>query len=260
MPLKISLLVPTCRREQLFAGFIQSVNQMTENKSCLELLVIADEQDTISQKYAKTVLSNFPNIESRLLIRPYSRYLNEDYYNWAARQATGDLFWVLADDLEICSPNWDTVIQREVESFSKKYPDKIFCVSIRDNTPPPSHRLPKFPCFPMLTREAQKAFGGWILHPKVPTWGADYVTYCIFQPLDRLLVIHDKNYINHISWHNKQVQPDPTNIRIGETFNQLKMVPHHNTDRIIAEEVPNIRLDLKEQIANFHGKTAKEMF
>lgn len=245
---KISILIPTCNRPTLFQNCIQSISQNTKQLENLELLVIVDNTDDPTQDYVRKVMSQYRNIAITMLLRERSELLNEDYYNWAGRQATGDLIWIFADDLVVVAPNWDEVVQREVESFTKKYPDMVFCVSIKDNTPPPSHRLPKFPCFPMFTKQCLPALGGWYLHPKVPTWGADYITYCIFQPIERLLELHDRNYINHVSWHTKQVEVDGTNKRIGEIFNKLKMIPHHNTDRILSEEVPVIRGKLLDYV------------
>lgn len=255
---KISLLIPTRERPQMLRNFVRSIYEMTHHKKNLELLFICDLDDSIAQHSINEIMTKYTGqLEMRVLIRPRSEMLNEDYYNFAARQATGDLLWVLADDLEIVHPGWDVLVQNEVENFTKVHPDMIFCVSIKDNTPPPSHRLPKFPCFPMLTKEAREALGGWILHPKVPTWGADYITYCIFEPMGRLIQMHNTNYINHISWHNKQVGVDTVNQRIGEIFNKLKMVPHHNTDRIIAEEVPTIRNKILDYVRDLKNKENK---
>ena len=258
----ISLLVPSRERPELIKRFMESLWTMTLHKKDVEILFILDDDDTATHANITSICasyqSQYHNI--RILTRPRSEFLNEDYYNFAARQAVGDLIWVLADDLEIVAPRWDETVVQEATNFAVKYPDKIFCISLLDNTKPPSHRLPKFPCFPMFTKECLPALGGWILHPKVPTWGCDFVSYCIFEPMGRLLQLHNKVFVNHISWHTKQVGIDHINHRIGDIFNRLKMVPHHNTDRIIAEEVPNIRMELREKIANFYNRTAKEMF
>jgi hypothetical protein len=235
----------------MFEDTMRSIYQNTTRKKNLEIIVIANEADSITIEYAtRTIAGYSQHMDCRLLTRPYSEALNRDYYNWGADQSTGDLVWTFADDLVIVAPDWDTVVQREVDSFMAKHPDGIFCVSIRDNTPPPSHRLPKFPCFPMLTRQAIQALG-WMLHPKPNNWGVDYINYVIFSGLDRMLNIHDRNYINHISYHTNQVEPDATAIRIGQIFNRTKMIPAHNTDRILQEEVPDIILQTRQKILDW---------
>ena len=250
---KYSLLVPTRNRPQSFHRFIESVYKMTQYKQNVEFLFAVDEDDAESKQYVTQGIEQYRQhfLDMRMLVRPRTEMLNNDYYNWLADQAIGDLYWVLADDLEFAAPNWDEKVNIEVNNFYVKYPDRIICVSIKDNTPPPSHKLPKFPCFPMLTREAKKALGEWILFPKTPTWGADYITYCIFQPLDRILQIHDRNYLIHYSWHTKTAPVDATNQRIGEIFNRLKGVPHYNTDRAIDHEVPTIRGQLMDRVREF---------
>ena len=253
--MKFSLLVPTRGRPERLAAFVESVYTQTTHKKNIEILFAADEDDIESQNNVRAIMAKFERqIEMSLHTRPQSEMLNNDYYNWLGDFATGDMIWILADDLLLIQPDWDTVVTREVESFFNAHPDRVVCVSIRDNTPPPSHRLPKFPCFPMFSREAKDACKGWYLHPKVPTWGADYVSYCIYQPIGRLLEIQDRNYLNHISWHTKQCDVDATNHRIGAIFNRLKGVWHHNTDRILAEEVPNIRNEVMDYINAFYKK------
>ena len=251
---KKTLIIPTRDRPKMFHDCLATINQFTANKQDLEILVIADDGDTATQEYVKAGMSAFPGIGIKMLTRPWSDHSNRDYYNWAADQSTGDLIWVFADDLMICVNNWDLMLDTVVSNYQKAHPDNVFCVSVRDNTPPPSHRLPKFPCFPMFTRPAMAALG-WILHPKPKNWGVDYINYKIFgPPLNRICELHDRNYINHVSYHTHQVPSDATAIRIGQIFNQSKMIPHHNTDRILAEEV----IPIQEQVKAYIEKVQHE--
>lgn len=257
--MKFSLLVPTRDRHNKLRTFMDSVYKTTTHKKNLEVLFVCDDDDRASHTLVTELIGQYGrSIEMKLLKRPRTEMLNEDYYNWSARQSTGDMIWVLADDLILMAYGWDDIIVAGVEKFAEKYPDKIFCCSIMDNTPPPSHKIPKFPCFPMFTREAMVAQGDWILHPKVPTWGADYITYCIFKPIHRLLEFKDRNYLNHVSWHNKQEEPDEINKRIGSIFNKLKGVPQYSTDRILEQEVPAIRNEVKQKILDFSSCSQEE--
>lgn len=256
---KISLLIPTSDRKKLFTNCIESIRRTTTYKENIELIVIVDLENSSTRQYVQEVVDSYKDLNIRVLVRPQSELLNADYYNWASDQSNGDLVWIFADDLEITAFDWDTAVNREVASWSNKYPDRIFCINMRDNTPSPSHKMPKFPCFPMFTREAIKALG-FTLHPKPKNWGVDYINFQIFQPIDRILNIQDRNYLNHISYHTHQVEVDPTAFRIGHLFNMSKMIPHHNTDRILAEEVPPLVLQLKQRIAEFYGQEAKQMF
>ena len=267
--MKISLLVPTRHRPKMLESFMSSVYKMTTHKKNVDIHFMVDEEDGSSVEYTKKIVAQYQN-QIEMEVHYISRKndilkfnLNEDYYNNIARKAKGDLLWVLADDLELTQPNWDEEVITEVTNFSIKYPDKIFCVGLLDNTKPPSHRHPKFPCFPMFTKEAREALG-WILHPGIKTWGADYVNYCIFEPLNRLLKLYNKNYLHHNSFHTKTTGVDTTNEWIGQVFNQNKMIGGMNgmpyTDTLIDRDCPIIRNELKEKIASHYGKTAREMF
>ena len=170
--MKFSLLIPTRDRHKKLHTLLESIYKTTTHKKNLEILFVCDNDDKASQTQVNSLISQYGrSMDMHLHTRERSEMLNEDYYNFLARKATGDMIWVLADDLILTAYGWDVIVAREVESFMLKHPDKIFCCSIMDNTPPPSHKIPKFPCFPMFTQEAKKALGNWILHPKTPTGG-----------------------------------------------------------------------------------------
>jgi hypothetical protein len=241
--LKFSLIIPTRDRAVLFHRTIAGIWSHTTNKNDVEVIVVCDNDDGVSPKYVQDAIQKWPALNIRMLMRDRTEFSNRDYYNWAGEQAQGELLWIFADDLELVKFNWDVVVWEAYQAYKTGREDNCFCFSIMDNTPPPSARLPKFPCFPMFTRESQKLFG-WLLHPAPPNWGADYITYKIFQPLDRLIELHNDNFLNHISYHTHQVPTDATGARIGRIFNKLKMIPKFNTDRILAEEVPTLRQKL----------------
>lgn len=248
---KISLIIPTRERPTLFQKVIESLQINTKHPENLELLIIVNDDDITSQDYVKKVMSHHGMFKYRLLLRPYSRMLNEDYYNWASRQAIGDLIWIYADDLFMCAPNWDEMVEIVAKDCFQKYPDGIFCLGIMDNTKPPSHLIPKHPCFPMFPKQVHDAQGGWYLSPTIPTWGVDYIIYKIYSGINRLIWIKDRNYLNHCSHHTHQVPVDDTSNRIGATFNLLKMRPEFSTDVYIANEVPKVIKLLQEKIDNY---------
>jgi len=110
--------------------------------------------------------------------------------------------------------------------------------------------LPQFPCFPLVSKEAMNLMQ-FVLHPNIPTWGADYALYKLYTQANRYLEIKDRVYLNHVSFHTKQVPEDATAKRIGKTFNQLKMRPEYNVDRLCATLVVEQANKMKEYIAKF---------
>ena len=251
--MKVSFLIPT-RRTKWQQKLIENIYKQTSDKKNIEILFAVDEDDGSSIQNLNGLKGKFWN-NIKIYKRPRTKFINNDYYNWLAEKATGELLWVYADDLLLTEPNWDIKILPLIDKFlsEPKRKDRVACMSIRDNTPPPSHRLPKFPCFPMFTKEALKALG-WLFYPDIPNWGADYVTYQTYNPVGRLLEIMDRNYINHVSYHTKQVPMDEVSKRLGSIFNALKMVPKHNTDRILSETVPRFRRKLNAYIEQHGGE------
>ena len=251
--MKFSLIIPTRDRPVLFHRTIESIFTHTYQKRDIEIVVVCDNDDPVSQAYVKDAIYKWPALSMRLLTRERTEFSNRDYYNWAADQAFGDLIWIFADDLEIVKFNWDVVIWEGYQQAKRSRTDNVFCLSIKDNTPVPRHDMPKFPCFPMFTREC-RAFFGWWLHPVPPNWGVDYICYQIMNPSRSIINFHDDNFLNHISYHTHQVPTDATGARIGNIFNKLKMIPKFNTDRILQEEVPELRKKLQEHISFLNKK------
>ena len=248
--MKISMLLPTRGRPDRLNKFIESVATTTAHPENLEILIAVDQDDLASQSHVKYHITRYKGtLEIYMHIREQSEFINRDYYNWLSEKATGDLIWVLADDLVLNQFNWDDKIMPYVEEHFAKHEDRILCLSIRDNTPPPSHLLPKFPCFPMFSREAITACG-WMLNPMTPTWGADYIAYKIYHPIGRLVEVHNECYLLHYSYHTKLAVVDKTSKRVGAIFNRLKMIPKYNTDIFLAEGVPLLRKKICEYIKN----------
>ncbi len=242
--MKFSLLIPTRERVQYLDNLVRNIYDRTTNKKDIEILFACDSDDVRSIDHLYLLKEKYKDsFDIQVHIRERTIFLNKDYYNWLAERANGEFLWVLGDDINIYVTGWDIIIYQQLTDFIQYHPDRIVCASIRDNTPKPSPHLPKFPCFPMFSKEVFQV-SGMLLHPKIPTWGADYVAYETFFPIKRLLEITNEVFVNHISWHTRQVPIDNTNRRIGDIFNSYKNVPLHNIQRILAEEVPEIRQKL----------------
>jgi len=254
MEFKYSLIIPTRQRTHFLGNLLKSIFDTTEYKQNLEIIFICDIDDESSQNKIKQYQEEYKAcFDIKLFTRERTIMLNQDYYNYGASKAIGDFIWVLGDDVLFMYDKWDININRVLGDFVSTHPDRIMCVSIKDNTPKPSHTLPKFPCFPMFSKEAFQ-LTGMLLYPKVPTWGADYVCYRMYEPTGRLLEISDGVYLNHVSWHTKQVQIDETAERIGQIFNTHKNVQFYNIERILREEVPSYTNKIKEYISNYRSQ------
>lgn len=240
--MKFSLLIPT-RRPHYLERLLNSFFRVMSNPKNFEILFAIDDEDKLNRDKVDELILKYNNkVEIKSCIRKRSIFLNEDYYNWLASKSSGDMLWVLGDDIEFLHKikPIDLMLEEVINNWNQTHPDKVLCISVRDNTPPPSHTLPKFPCFPLFSRQAYESLG-FLLHPRIPNWGADYVVYQTFKPINRLYELHDEVYLIHYSHHTKLVEPDDVAQRIGSIFNKMKMIPQHNIDKIIASELPNLR-------------------
>lgn len=245
-----SLLVPTRERIVELTRLLRSLYLTVTNKADVEILLAIDNDDALTKNYLPNLITQFEMFKIRPFYRDSSGefvFINRDYYNWLAEQAEGKYLWISADDITYEVIGWDVIIPRYIEGYLNDRPDRIMCAGIKDNTPKPSPHLPPFPCFPLITRETFKHLG-FILHPFVPTWGADYLLYLLYTGVNRYLVIDNEVYINHISYHTRQCVADKITERIGHTFNRLKMRPEYNIDRHAGETLPTQIEELKNYI------------
>jgi glycosyltransferase involved in cell wall biosynthesis len=237
--MKISLLVPTRERLQGIGRLLNSIVSCTKNLQDIEILFGTDEDDIYTHQFLNVINHQqlYPTLNISYYKRPRSEFINRDYYNWLAAFAKGDYIWAVADDLVFLVPEWDKLILEKAETYLADKPDRIVCLGIKDNTPKPKVTLPQFPCFPMITKEAYNFFG-FILHPQIPTWGADYLLYLLYTGAKRYLEICDYVYLEHISWHTKAVEEDKISSRIRTIFGRLQHVQQHNVDYNARTTIP----------------------
>ena len=241
-----SLLCPSRRPHQV-KKLLASLNATIGNFDTVEILFGIDNDDIQTPQSVQDCIETYPNLNIKIHRRNKSIHINKDYYNWLSTFAKGKFHWAIGDDLIFKINNWDGRINENLEGYLNFRKDRVVCAAIKDNTPKPSPKLPPFPCFPLVSKEAIKAIG-FLLHPNIPTWGADYAVYKLYMAIERLHVIRDETYINHISYHTGQAPEDKITKAVGRTFNSLKMRPEHNVDRIVAEEVPEQAKKLREYI------------
>jgi hypothetical protein len=245
-----SLLVPTRERTSSLRQYLDSIKQTAIFKQRLHVLIGYDEDDQETIDFIPTTQGRY-DFDIKWFKRGRSHFLNQDYYNWLATQAPweeSDYFFINADDIRFVVMEWDKIIESKVEMYCNNKPDRLIGVGVKDNTPKPKPSLPQFPCFPLVTRETFKHFN-FILHPFIPTWGADYLFYLLYEGANRYLAIDDRVYMHHIGVHTHTAPKDATAIQIEKTFNQLKMNPKHNVDlhrdTTIPQQVQAFRQHLK---------------
>jgi len=252
--MRYSLLCPTRHRVHAIRRLLESLVFTTNCKQDFEILFAIDTDDKETKDFFDLSLSTnqYSDLNIRPLYRERSEFLNRDYYNWMASQAKGDFYWAIGDDVVFQVINWDIHIINHLNKYLENKPDKIVCAGIKDNTPKPKPTLPQFPCFPLISKEAFKTLG-FLLHPNIPTWGADYLIYLLYTQANRYLVIDDDCYLLHIGIHTKTGPKDETAQSVENIFNRLKMHQDHNIDRHAEQMIPIEVEELRRKIVNLGG-------
>lgn len=233
-----SLLVPTRKRISYLNQYLESVAQTVKCPQRITVLIAYDDDDSETASFMKTV-KTYP-FKIRWCKRGRSNFLNQDYYNWLARQSfseDSDYYFANADDIRYVVMEWDNIIESKIEMFCNNKPDRLIGIGVKDNTPKPKPTLPQFPCFPLVTKESFNYFG-FLLHPFIPTWGADYLFYLLYTGADRYLPIDDRIYMHHMGIHTHTGPKDETAQHIEKVFNTLKMNPKHNVDNHRDNTIP----------------------
>ncbi|KKL27479.1 hypothetical protein LCGC14_2384690, partial [marine sediment metagenome] len=91
-----SLLVPTRKREGYLREYFESIVQTAKYPQRLTVLVAYDDDDEITANLIPTIKKY--SFKIRWCKRGRSNFINEDYYNWLARQSnSGDMDYVFAN-------------------------------------------------------------------------------------------------------------------------------------------------------------------
>lgn len=255
MAIKYSLLVPSRKRPFGIRRLMDSLFHTTRVKNEVEIIFVIDNDDPESKEAIEGIIqmNTYPGFVIKCLTRERSEFLNRDYYNFAASYAQGEFYWAIGDDVVFLVERWDLRIYGYISEYLQNKPDRIVCVGIKDTTPKPKPSLPQFPCFPLITKEAYIATG-YLLRPNIPTWGADYLIYLLYNRANRYISIEDEYYLHHIGIHTKTGPKDETAQNIENIFNRLKMADEHNIDRTAELLIPEEANKLRGYIVQ-HGGT-----
>ncbi len=127
-----------------------------------------------------------------------------DYQNWLVKMARGNYFFVLNDDAEMCTQDWDNMIRNmDLVSYGQTVP-----------LGPPKFELP-YSEFPVVGCNAVKKLG-YLMPPYFKAWGADQHLYKVYSGADLIFDLKD------IVFEHSRVQ--------DETHEYLSVI---NDDRLV---------------------------
>ena len=123
-PEKISCVLITRNRPHNLIRLFNSILATTTDMVNFELSIRLDDNDTVSMPVLKKYQKRIPMIIS------YGKRTKSTFPIWNAawKQATGEIYMMLGDDIIFRTKDWDTIVRKEF----LKYPDKIVFIYGRD--------------------------------------------------------------------------------------------------------------------------------
>lgn len=216
MDIDFSLIIPTRQRiSRLKSGLLSFFNK-SKRRANNEAIILADHDDPSIRDFSDFIIEHELNAKIILVWR--SEMMIRDYNNYGTQCSLGKYIWMLNDDFEVVTDDWDFIIKETIEQFCEKNGDRCAYVMVDDSTHGPSGWNCLYLmgcCCPIITRETAIAMNGvmpWTLN----SWGGDIQLYRIMQSLHKPRILDLSNHVKvlHHSRHNKTAEMDEINKRV----------------------------------------------
>lgn len=196
--MKLTIILNSRKRPSLLKNLLDSIEKNTYDLNNIELLCSCDNDDLETQWFVQNEghlykWANFEFIER-------DRRLHVRLNNLASR-SKGDFIWVLNDDCEIITKNYD----QQLINLSKNY---ILYIST-NCTSVDKEKTAEYSSFPMLSRKAFKNLG-YFMHPEILGLGADVHLWRLFNAAEKIIKLPIE--VKHILHETVQLvcSPDET--------------------------------------------------
>jgi hypothetical protein len=207
----ITIIVPSRGRKELIQDFLQSIEDNTKVKNRVQIITVTDN-DNIED--TTNILNYYNNnnltFDLYTVVRPRSKYINEDYYNLAYGLTNSYFVWALGNDCKIITKNWDQIFYERTKSLftniltNKKY----YYIHTYDDL---HETAAESNCFPILSCNYCDKLGE-MLPGFYKNWTADSYLWesVVKKNLDKFEVIDliDSIAIEHTCVHNKKYDVD----------------------------------------------------
>lgn len=196
-----SLIIPSRARTRLLVNCLKSFFGKAKYRKNIEAIILADYDDKSMRDFEYISSDNI-----KVVFQHQSDKMIKNYNNYGTQCSTGDFVWMLNDDYEMTTQNWDEIIHEDVKEFLKDKHDKVIYIQVDDDT----HRGEKAEklgsCCPILSSETVDIQNG-IMPEEIDMWGADIWLYWIFKklPQNRILNLSNKVKVLHHCRHNNTI-------------------------------------------------------
>jgi hypothetical protein len=247
--MKFSLILNTRKRTKFLVGLFNSLFENTAELNDIEILVRADKDDeeTLQFYHDKIKHINYDNI---MFIVGKERPTNlHTTLNFLAKHSIGEYIFVLNDDTEIKTKDWDKIAYDKLDEARRKNRDRILYGRTNDNSvdKPPGG---EYASFPIISKEGFNTLG-FIMHEDFVGLGGDSAIYRVYNSVDRVVDLNDV-WIDHVL-HNeisKIMVPD-------ETAYEMRLNTGNNyVDPLkldVSKDIEKLKQKIETERINNHG-------
>lgn len=202
-----SILITTRTRVSMLEKLLKSIYDSTYNKDKVEILVIYDKDDILTDGYVKNVFhtqyGEIPPIETIFHSRERSPNLIKDYHNfYAVNHTQGKYIIFVNDDTLFEMTGWDDRALNTLNEFEKVYPDGILYGTPEDFETMHGRRNDQWvACFPLISKKAIDAMG-YAFDPGFVRDGADWALAATFYGIGRVVNLRNCIIIKHLSFRS----------------------------------------------------------
>lgn len=206
----ISIILNSRGRVNRLQELFNSIVKTTHDYSNIELLIRIDEDDQDTIQFSKINIYPF-KIKYFIGKRPDN--LSKSH-NELASECIGDYIFVLNDDVDILTKNWDLEIEKVPSN-------EIWLLSVYDSSVDKTNTITgdnKYGSFLIHTKASYDALG-YFMDERAKSLGADCILWRLYSEINRIKWIDVK--VDHV-YHNtiqKVISPDQTAYEYRKKFN-----------------------------------------
>ncbi len=173
--MKFSIILNSRKRVGLLCSLFDSIAETTEKLEDIEILVSVDEDDVDTQIF----LAGFHGNQIFYEVIERDSHLN-NRLTGLAKQARGKYIFILNDDTEILTQDWDKIAWESMESLGEIGYGYTHCNSVD------KERDAKYSSFPIVSKRSVDILG-YFMHPAFHSLGGDVHLWRIYNELNRVV-------------------------------------------------------------------------
>lgn len=185
-PINFSLVIPTRNRPSLLKQCVESFYNLAKFPHLVEFIILVDFDD-ITTKDVRSFLADFK--ENCILIEKHRTPEKIKFIdNYGAQCSTGKYIWLLNDEAEMLTKNWDSKLAYSIGKFLEDKPDRLLYCEVNDGLVPERDLDVSGTCYPILSKEFIDTINNF-LPQEINAHGSDHWIHFIAKALkqDRIL-------------------------------------------------------------------------